>query len=102
MGKLFISIPMKGYEEEHILGRMDEIKSKVESVMNNSFQLLTSHMIKEDQIHPVYCLGLALQNMSQADVVVFASHWEEARGCCIERSVCDLYNIDYIEEHELI
>lgn len=47
--------------------------------------------------HPVFNLGHSLQNLSRANVVVFAPGWEDARGCRVEHEVCVQYHIPYIE-----
>lgn len=47
--------------------------------------------------HPVYYLGMNLQMMCQADVVLFENDWWESRACCIQHEVCDQYGIPKVE-----
>lgn len=45
----------------------------------------------------VYALGLSIQMLPQADLVVFAPNWETARGCRIEHQVCVDYDIKHLD-----
>lgn len=47
--------------------------------------------------HPVYCLGLNLQMMCQADAVLFVPGWWESRACCMEHDVCEQYGIRHVD-----
>ena len=44
----------------------------------------------------VYCLGRAIIKLSEADIVVFAEGWENARGCRIEHTIAQDYGMDII------
>jgi hypothetical protein len=44
----------------------------------------------------VFMLGKSIQLMSEAELVVFANNWEEARGCMIEYETAKRYNIPHI------
>lgn len=41
----------------------------------------------------VYCLGNSIENMEQADLVVFDVDWYKAKGCRVEASICIEYGI---------
>ncbi len=96
--KIFFSIPMNGKSKEQINDNMaslfDQIKQTlpeaelVESVFDEYEELPIE--ITDKNIG-VYCLGLALQAMAKADLVVFANGWQTARGCRIERMVAEQY-----------
>lgn len=46
---------------------------------------------------PAFCLGKSIQDLSCADLVIFAPGWYDARGCWIEHEVCVRYGIPYLE-----
>lgn len=46
---------------------------------------------------PIYCLGESIKLMQNADIVIFAPGWENARGCRIEHKVCEEYGIYFLE-----
>lgn len=41
----------------------------------------------------VYCLGRAILKLSEADLVVFTPGWEAARGCRIEHTIAQDYDL---------
>lgn len=97
--RVFISQPMRGESE---LG----IEQVRHHILDWAPRALRKHDLIEipklsrwqaESSHPVYCLGHSLQNLSRANVVIFAPGWEEARGCRIEHEVCVQYHIPYIE-----
>ena len=47
---------------------------------------------------PVCFLSMALEKMSQCNIVYFANGWENARGCKIEHEVALQYGLDIIYE----
>lgn len=54
-------------------------------------------MAKVRGLHPARILGMSIELMSDADLVIFAEGWQYARGCRIEHRVCQDYNIPYKE-----
>ena len=46
---------------------------------------------------PLWFLGKSIELLSDADVVYFASGWENARGCRIEHECAVEYGVDIIE-----
>ena len=91
--KVFISQPMKGRTEKEILDQRQQITDYIKSKYKNS-KIIDSYVeTAPDEANPVFFLGLSMQFLSQADLVVFAKGWEEARGCRIEHQVCKEYNI---------
>lgn len=47
-------------------------------------------------------LGESLKRLATADAVYFAAGWRDARGCRIERAVCEAYNIPILDADTLI
>lgn len=92
--KVFISQPMKDKTEKEILDQRKRIEDYIKSEVNYEVEILDSYVESApDECNPVFFLGLSLQFLSQADLAVFAQGYENARGCVIEREVCNKYGI---------
>ena len=92
--KVFISQPMKDKTEKEIVDQRKRIEDYIKSEVNEDVEIIDSYVQDApDECNPVFFLGLSLQFLSQADLAVFAQGYENARGCVIEREVCDKYGI---------
>lgn len=97
---IFISQPMKGFKPEEIAEKQQEIFDAVAADYENPI-LINPYRKKSEQLSitdfagntDVNLLGQAITQMSFADVVVFAKHWEQFRGCRIEHKICTYYEI---------
>lgn len=48
----------------------------------------------------LWFLGRSIQCMANADAVYFCEKFETAKGCCIERGICELYGLRVLDtEH---
>lgn len=96
--KIFISQPMNGRSDEAILEEREAIIDIAKSWSgNDDLEILDSFF--EGAPHntkPLWYLGESLKIMSEADLVVFAPEWSEARGCKIERDCAKMYKIPMI------
>lgn len=102
MRKVFVSQPMRGVSEEDIEAQRARILASAVTYFGEP----VGEIPKADPAqlvgrHPAYSLGLSLQLMSGADLVIFADGWDDARGCQIEHEVCVQYDIPYKYEWEL-
>lgn len=94
--KLFVSLPMRGLTDEEIVARQEKLLEPYK----DKYELMDT-VSREDPPNPdnpVWYLGGSIQMLGDADLVIFASNWAEAPGCRIERMVCALYAIKYVEE----
>lgn len=92
--KVFISQPMKDKTKKEILDQRKRIEDYIKSEVNKDVEIIDSYVQDApDECNPVFFLGLSLQFLSQADLAVFAQGYENARGCVIEREVCNKYGI---------
>ncbi|MFQ8632140.1 MAG: hypothetical protein ACLSAJ_12475 [Intestinibacter bartlettii] len=102
MKKVFISQPMRGWEDEEILAFRNIIKMNLEKSLDDDIEIIDSFLQDypgEINKHiPVYYLGKSIQLLSQADVAYFGGDWKNARGCQIEYAICKKYGIPTIEE----
>jgi len=102
MKKLFVSLPMRGKTGEEITAEQEALHARAEIALGEELDLLESFLKGLDETKKNYearALAESLFLMSDADVVIFAKDWEQARGCRIEHQVCLDYGIDFIESY---
>lgn len=92
--KIFISQPMKDMSEQEIMVVRDNIVGVMESVIED-LELIDSFL--KDKSTPLEMLGESIKMLSKADLVVFAPGWDNARGCIVEHTCCEQYDIPMIE-----
>lgn len=96
---VFISQPMRGKPSYQIKAERADLEEKL---MNQGYIIINSmvnHLVPEyTKNEPLYCLGLALERMADADVVVFMKGWNRARGCKIEHHAAKAYGMDIMYE----
>lgn len=88
--KVFISQGMKGKTTEQIKTERQNIIKYLNKQIEN-IDVIDSFVPDGDKKDPAYCLGLAIQKLSEADIVVFTRDWQRFRGCKIEMSVAVEY-----------
>lgn len=100
--RVFISQPMRSKSHKEIMQeRVKAIEmartriTGMESEYGPKIEVLD--IVFNGSHPPLYCLGRAIQLMGQADVVVFAKGWMEARGCRIERKVAREYRLKVLD-----
>lgn len=88
--KVFISQGMRGKTSEQIVSERQEIiKSLNERIKD--VEIIDSFIHDGDKKDPVYCLGVSIQKLSEANIVVFAQDWYKFRGCKIEMTIAVEY-----------
>ena len=94
--KLFISLPMHGFNEVDILNTRDLIYKAMLKV--GDFELLETYQRDDapEGSGRLWYLGRSVQDLGQADLVIFAPGWNKAKGCVSEHFICEVYNIPYI------
>ena len=99
MEKLFISQPMKDKTDEEILQERKNAISVAKDILKDDVEVIESFFEKVPNVKtkPLWYLGESIKLLSEADVVYFASGWENERGCKIEHTCAVEYGIDRIE-----
>lgn len=102
--KLFISLPMRGHSDEEISLRMHSIYELAIIALGENYELINT--MWEDPLpnpnNQIWYLGKSIQALGEADLVIFAFGWAQAKGCITERVICDLYKIPKMDEDELV
>lgn len=104
MKKLFVSLPMRGYSDEVVKAEMIQAKGFIEAAFHETFELidtLVEESEPEDVKNGCWYLGGSIQLLAKADLVVFHPSWKSASGCIIERAICNMYDIPFIDLVEL-
>lgn len=101
MKKVFISCPMRGLTDEEIKARMLGLKRKLADNMPVTLTFLDSFFGDYDG-NAVQFLGKSIELLGRADIALFATGYEEARGCVIEHAVAEAYGISIIYEEDLV
>ena len=118
---VFISLPLSGRKEEDILEDIRKAKKAYLTINNEDIcdiAFINNHergktaveyerfLASEEGcnwVEPmrmsVWYLGIAMQNLADCDAAIFYGDWKNARGCRIERMVCQEYDIPVIELH---
>lgn len=89
--KVFISQPMRGKTDEFI---KSERETAVQMIMDrfSDAEIIDSYFGDFDG-NAVQFLGKSIQKLGEADLAVFLSGWDSARGCKIEERICQKYDI---------
>lgn len=99
--KVMISQPMNGIPDDKIRKIRLEL---IEKFAKMHIEVVDSYFTDEapdDTYYPnVYYLGRTImQAMCDVDAVYFVNGWENARGCRIERKICEEYGIKILDEN---
>ena len=98
MKKLFISQPMRGKTVEKILKEREKAVIEIERVVGEQVKVIDSFFQNAlADARPLWFLGESIKLLAEADIVYFASGWQDARGCRIEHECAVEYCIDRIE-----
>lgn len=98
--KVFISQPMRNRTNEEIEEERKRIIKGIKFLMLEQNDLIVLDSFFKDAPHdakPLWFLGESIKLLSEADIVIFAKGWEEARGCVIEHKCCEEYGKHLIE-----
>lgn len=96
--KVFISQPMRERSQKEIEQRREEIKNIIKKrYLNGDIEFVYSVINEEpdDNVEniPVWYLAKSIDKLSTATLAYFDMGWINARGCRIERQICEEYNI---------
>ena len=97
--KIFISQPMKGKTEEFIAQEREKALEQL-TKLHPGAEIIDSHFKNIDwgcEINPLAkplkYLSRSIDLLADADLAVFLSGWDEARGCRAEEMIAYLYGL---------
>lgn len=98
--KIFLSHAMRKYTKEEVLAiRKEAIKLLSEYYHHDSgvkFIDNYTHSDAPEDASRLWHLGKSIQQMGEADLVVFCNPFTDADGCEIEKQIVDIYNLNYL------
>ena len=95
--KLYISQPMRGREYDDI------IRERKQMIADAAVALQTDDIRPLETLHrtgktkPLAMLGRSVEQMADADAVIFAPSWKDARGCRCERIIAAEYGLRILD-----
>ena len=95
--KLYISQPMRGREYDDI------IRERKQLIADAAVALQTDDIRPLETLHrtgktkPLAMLGRSVEQMADADAVIFAPSWKDARGCRCERIIAAEYGLRILD-----
>lgn len=97
MKKIYISQPMRGRATDEIIAeRKALIADAAVALRTDELEVLDTYFNGYTGKPPLRLLGMSLEKMADADAVIFAPGWKEARGCRVEHLAASEYNIPII------
>lgn len=97
MKKIYISQPMRGRSSDAIIAeRKALVADAAVALQTDEVEVLDTYLNGYTNKPPLHLLALALEKMADADAVIFAPGWRDARGCRVEHLAASEYGISII------
>lgn len=97
MKKIYISQPMRGRSTDDIITeRKALVADAAVALQTDEVEVLDTYLNGYTNKSPLRLLALALEKMADADAVIFAPGWRDARGCRVEHLAASEYGIPII------
>lgn len=90
--KIFISMPMNGKTDKQIRKDFEKAKKYLQAQWGFNPEMVIDSIVGDGTTNPVKYLAKSIDLMADADLVLFALGWEQARGCKIEHEVAVAYD----------
>lgn len=92
--KIYISQPMRGRATDDIMReRKALIADAAVALQSDDIEVLDTYRGAYTDKSPLRLLAWALEKMADADAVIFAPGWRDARGCRVEHLAASEYDI---------
>lgn len=97
MKKIYISQPMRGRSTDDIIAeRKALVADAAVALQTDEVEVLDTYLNGYTNKPPLHLLALALEKMADADAVIFAPGWRDARGCRVEHLAASEYGISIV------
>lgn len=85
---------------------MDVVRRRCQAAKDKytkrGYNVITPVEIVTDSSTPYSaCIGKCVEALMECQAAVFLQDWEQSRGCQVERSVCQVYSITTVLDHQL-
>jgi len=104
MKKVFVSVAVRGLNEEQTMAKHAECRQKItdiigeyEDISDNVSDFHSGNVDEGVNCAPLWWFGKGLVNeLAYADLAVFYGDISQTRACKLEKEICELYDIPYI------
>ena len=101
MKKLFCSQPFSNKTELEVMKERNDALITLQTICGidlSNFEIIDNYHHPEipENAGRLMHLGRSIQQMSDADLVYFCKGWKSAKGCRIEKEICEEYGIPHI------
>lgn len=97
--RVLISQPMAEVPDEELRMRFNKLKEEFAKLHIDVVDNIWQDCPPEGSFNcdPLFYLAKSVNAMGQVDAVYFAEGWKRARGCVVERHICEAYGIKILE-----
>ena len=100
--KLYISQPMRGKSMNDIMAERKRLVTEAAAELHTDDILVLDTLFINHDKPPLETLGRSLEKMAEADAVIFAPGWRNARGCRVEHLAASEYDLIVIHGKEVV
>ena len=100
--KLYISQPMHGKSMNDILTERKRLVTEAAAALHTDDILVLDTLFINHDKPPLEMLGRCLEKMAEADAVIFALGWRDARGCRVEHLAASEYDLKFIHGNVVV
>lgn len=93
MKKVYISQPMHGREYDDIIRERKQLTADAAVALQTDDIRPLETLHRTGKAKPLAMLGRSVEQMAEADAIIFAPDWRDARGCRVEHFVASQYDI---------
>ena len=98
MRKVYISIPITGYDLEERKSVANELK---ELFASEHYDVVTPFDVCNEKDKPYsYYMGKDIETLLECSHIYFVDGWEKSKGCRAEKAISDIYGISRIYVYE--
>lgn len=97
MKKIYISQPMRGRSTDEIIRERKQLIADAAVALRTDAVEVLDTLYPGSKAKPLALLGRGIEKMAQADAVVFAPGWKDARGCRVEHMAASEYELEMLE-----
>ena len=100
--KLYISQPMRGRSMNDIMAERKRLVTEAATELHIDDIIVLDNLFINHNKPPLEMLGRCLEKMANADAVIFAPGWRDARGCRVEHLAASEYDLKIIHGKEVV
>ena len=93
--KIFLSHAMSKLTEDEVLSIRKKATRKLKEIYGNDIEIIENyyHENVPENAGQLWHLGRSIQQMEEADLIVFIENHGYSRGCLIEKFIVSIYSL---------